>query len=122
MIALWQLLLQWDQETRVAYHVLWHEFVALLHEVDEVEFPAICPRTGRWIAANWVPFRPSGLTFAVQIGLVRKAFSAGMRKFGLENFLVRGSGAVKLGIHCPVDGFFIGPLLVTAWLPTTPSC
>ena len=108
VVAVWDFLLISEGAHVQKFILAWLELTSLLSETHGFQFPAICPRTGRWASARTLPFAPGRLTLAAQYGLVRRAVMAGLQLFGLSDLVICGSDLSILGVCRPQDGIFVG--------------
>ena len=84
------------------------EAVFMLLRLRGFDFPATDPVTGRWVAAETVPFRPPCLTVAVQLRLVRQVLRGIAKACSGADFIVTDISLVSLGVHFPLLGLRFG--------------
>ena len=108
VVAIWDFLIKSEGANVQKFLVTWLELASILSEIQDFPFPAICPRTGRWVSAVTLPFAPGRLTLAAQYGLVRRAAVAGLQHFGLSDLVITGTDLSVLGVHRPQDGVVFG--------------
>ena len=106
--SVWGFVLAQDRGHSSKFAISWLELTAVVDLEMSISFPAICPRTGRWISADALYFAPQGRTLSAKLGLVRKVVQAGLRCFGIQDCVVKNLDLTILGVHRPFDGFVIG--------------
>ena len=102
----WKLLLALGVGDARAFDVSWLERTVMLHHAG-LQMPAACPRTGRWIPADHVTFRPPRLTLAVQLGLIRNAVRTGAVALHLDACFLSGIDCGVLGVLRPQEGLVL---------------
>ena len=106
--AVWSMILQQDVQHDLKRRISFIELVFLAKHLGCLNFPAYCPRTGGWIDAQHVPFRPERLTLAVQVKLFRRAVVAVLHHLGLGFLVLGGLDVDECGVLRPCDGLVIG--------------
>ena len=106
--SVWHFILRQDMSSEVKRRVSFLELVFMVHFTHGLVSPAICPRSGGWVEAQQVPFRPERLNLAVQLKLFRDAAALVLRMCGLRHLMVSGISLVDCGVVRPCDGLVMG--------------